>query len=109
MKSRPVILRAQARADVEEAIARYFKKGGEALALSFVDTLEKAFTHIGRQPATGSPRYAHALNLLGLRHWGMNKYPGLVFYFERPDHIDVWRVLHAERDIPAWMHEADTL
>jgi toxin ParE1/3/4 len=26
---------------------------------------------------------------------------------ERSDHVDVWRVLHAERDIPAWMRESD--
>jgi toxin ParE1/3/4 len=30
-----------------------------------------------------------------------------VFYIEMDDHIDVWRVLHGERDIPAWMHQPD--
>ena len=109
MRSRPVIPRALARADVDEAIVWYVKEGGEAVALGFVDALVQAFTHIGRQPATGSPRYAHAHNLPGLRHWGLNRYPWLVFYVERPDHIDVWRVLHAERDIPAWMREPDAL
>jgi toxin ParE1/3/4 len=29
----------------------------------------------------------------------------LVFYFERADDVDVWRVLHGQRDIPAWMKE----
>jgi len=29
-----------------------------------------------------------------------------VFYMERLDHIDVWRVLHMARDIPARWHEA---
>lgn len=29
--------------------------------------------------------------------------PYLIFYMEQADHIDVWRVLHAERDIPAWI------
>ncbi|HEY8332752.1 MAG TPA: type II toxin-antitoxin system RelE/ParE family toxin, partial [Tardiphaga sp.] len=56
-------------------------------------------------PATGSPRYAHELNLPGLRCWPLTRYPYLVFHVERPDHVDVWRVLHAGRDIPAWMHE----
>ena len=32
----------------------------------------------------------------------------LVFYVERPEHIDVWRVLHGQRDIPAWMQDPDT-
>jgi toxin ParE1/3/4 len=28
-----------------------------------------------------------------------------VLYIERASHIDVWRVLHAERDIPVWMKD----
>jgi toxin ParE1/3/4 len=31
-----------------------------------------------------------------------------VFYIERDDHIDVWRVLHAQRDIPALMREPES-
>jgi toxin ParE1/3/4 len=30
-----------------------------------------------------------------------------VFYVEREDHIDVWRVLHAQRNIPARMQEPE--
>lgn len=30
-------------------------------------------------------------------------FPYLVFHMPREDHVDVWRVLHGERDIPAWM------
>jgi hypothetical protein len=29
----------------------------------------------------------------------------MVFYVERSDHIDVWRVFHGRRDIPASMQE----
>ena len=44
------------------------------------------------------------------RVWPLKRYPWLVFYVERDDHIDVWRVLRAEQDIPAWMQEgADRL
>ena len=32
-------------------------------------------------------------------------YPYLLFYVERHDTIDVWRVLHGERDIPTWRRE----
>jgi hypothetical protein len=35
----------------------------------------------------------------------MRRYPYVVFYVEREDRIDVWRVLHTRRDIPARMHE----
>ena len=37
------------------------------------------------------------------------KYPHCVFYLERSDHIDVWRVLHGQRDIPASMQEPDLI
>jgi toxin ParE1/3/4 len=78
-------------------------ENAEQAALGFIDALEQAYVHIGRHPATGSPRYAHELNLPGLRSWSLTRYPHLVFYIEREDHIDVWRVLHGQRDIPAWL------
>lgn len=30
-------------------------------------------------------------------------FPPSDFYVEREDHVDVWRVLHGQRDIPAWL------
>ena len=27
----------------------------------------------------------------------------LVFYMEGRGHVDVWRILHGRKDIPAWM------
>ena len=57
--------------------------------------------------ATGSHRYAHELSLPGLRFWPLTRYPHLVFYIEMDDHIDMWRVLHGERHIPARMHQPD--
>lgn len=107
MKTKPIIPREQASRDVDEAVTFYLREAGEAVAMGFVDVLEKAYGHIARYPATGSPRYAHELNLPGLRAWPLTRYPQLVFYVELPDHIDVWRVLHGQRDIPAWMQELD--
>lgn len=107
MKAKAVVPREQASRDVDDAVAYYLSEASEAAALGFIDALERACTHIGRHPATGSPRYAHELNLPGLRAWPLTRYPYLVFYVERPDHIDVWRVLHGQRDIPAWMQGSD--
>ena len=107
MKSKPVIPRVLANRDVDEAINHYLDQDAEAAALGFVDALEQAYAHISRSAATGSPRYAHDLNLPGLRFWPLTRYPHLVFYIEMDHHIDVWCVLHGERDIPAWMHEPD--
>lgn len=107
MKTQPIIPRTQANRDVEDAVAYYLGEAGEAVALGFIDALQRAYSHISRHPGTGSPRYAHELNLPGLRYWPMTGYPHLVFYVEQSDHIDVWRVLHGHRDIPAWMQEPD--
>ena len=101
-----VVLRALARRDVDEAIDHYLSVAQAKVALGFVAALEQAYTLIGRQAAAGSPRYAHALNLPGLRSWPLTRYPYLVFYVEQDDFIDVWRVLHQERDLPAWMTQA---
>ena len=107
MKRKPIIPREQANRDVEDIVAYYMSEATEAAALGFIDALEHACTHISRHPATGSSRYAHELNLPGLRAWQLTRYPHIVFYVERPGHIDLWRVLHGQRDIPAWMQEPE--
>ena len=108
MSVKPVIPRALASRDVDQAIDHYLDEGGERVGLGFIDALEKAYRHIARHPASGAPRYAQELDLPGLRAWPLKRYPYLVFYVERDDHIDVWRVLHSQRDFPAWMREPET-
>lgn len=103
MKAKPIVPRSEANRDVDEAIDHYLSESAEQAALGFIDALEQAYADIARHPATGSPRYAHELNIPGLRSWSLKRYPYLVFFVEREDHIDVWRVLHGQRDIPAWL------
>ncbi len=103
MKSKPIVPRSDANRDVDEAIDHYLTGHAESAALGFIAALEQAYAHIARHPATGSPRYAHALSIPGLRFWPLTRYPYLVFFIKRDDHIDVWRVLHGQRDIPAWL------
>lgn len=107
MKRKSIIPREQANRDVNDVVAYYLREATEAVALGFIDALEQAYVHLGSHPATGSLRYAHELDLPGLRAWSLTRYPYLVFYIERSDHIDVWRVLHGQRDIPVWMQESD--
>jgi len=107
VKRKSIIPREQANQDVDDVVAYYLKEATETVAFGFIDALEQAYGHIGRHPATGSLRYAHELNLFGLRAWSLTRYPYLVFYVERSDHIEIWRVLHSQRDIPAWMQESD--
>ena len=105
MSGKPVVLRERAQRDIDEAVERYLGEAGPAVALEFIDALEDARRRIAEQPAAGSPRYAHELDIPGLRSRSVRGFPYLVFYVERPADIDVWRVLHGARDIPAWMRE----
>ena len=105
MRPKPVLPREAAVRDVDEAVTHYLDVNSVEAALGFIDALELAYTHIGRHPGSGSPRYAHELDLPGLRFWQLNRFPYVVFYVERPDYVDVWRVLHGHRDMPAWLRE----
>lgn len=105
MTSRPILPRELASRDVEDAVYYYLSEAGEQVALGFIEALEHAFLQLATQPAIGSPRYAHELNLPGLRSWPLQRYPYLIFYVDQPNHIDVWRVLPSQRDIPAWLRE----
>ncbi len=107
MSAKPVVARPLAQRDIDEALAHYGNEGGVEVALRFIDAVARAFGRVGAQPRAGSARHAHELELEGLRAWPVPRFPYLVFYVERADHIDVWRVLHAKRDIPAWMQDPD--
>ncbi|AMK21514.1 MULTISPECIES: type II toxin-antitoxin system RelE/ParE family toxin [unclassified Sphingobium] len=103
MTGKPVIPRAKARADVDLAVEHYAAEAGADVAFSFIDALEQAYIFMGEMPAAGSPRWSHELNLPGLRTIGLKGFPWLAFYLELETHVDVWRVLHAKRDMPAWL------
>ena len=103
MSGKPVVLRERARRDIDEAIEHYLSEAGPALALDFIDALDDTRRLIGERPASGSPRHAQELDIPGLRFQSVGRFPYLVFYVEREAEIDVWRVLHGARDIPAWM------
>ena len=107
MTTRRVIPRALAQRDIEAALDYYADAAGADVALRFVASLESAYRIIAERPAAGSPRFAHELALPGMRSRKLARFPYLVFYFDRGDQIDVWRVLHAQRDIPAWLTEIE--
>ena len=103
MIAKTVIPRALAERDVNDALDYYLREASPAVAFGLIDALENAYRLIGEQPNIGSSRYAYELNLPGLRSWALRDYPYIVFYALRDEHIEVWRVLHAASDIPAWM------
>ena len=106
MSAKLVVLRERARRDLDEAVEHYSNAASAAVALALIDALEDAFERLGAHPASGSPRYGRELDLPGLRSWVVRGFPYLVFYIERSANVDVWRILHAARDIPAWLRES---
>ena len=108
MTAKAVVPRRVALRDIDEAVAYYVVEVGEEGALRFIGAAEKTFARIGRHPASGSPRYAVELNLPGLRAMAITRHPHLVFYVDGGSHIDVWRVLHGERDVPTWLRTPES-
>ena len=100
MSRKPLIPRARARQDVEEAVDWYVAQRAPDAALRLIDSLEQAFAFIAERPAAGLPRHGEALDIPGLRSWKLEGFPYLVFYIETATCIDVWRVLHERQDVP---------
>ncbi|WOS66163.1 type II toxin-antitoxin system RelE/ParE family toxin [Sinorhizobium fredii] len=105
MNNKTVIPRELARRDVEAAIDYYAREGGTEVTLGFIDALQEAYSLIAGHSESGSLRYAYELGLPDLRTVSLKRYPYLVFYRDQPGYVEVWRVLHAKRDIPQWMQE----
>lgn len=105
MSARPLIVLLQAQRDVRSAVVFYRREAGASTAGRFIASLERQYRFIAQNPGAGSPRYASELGIDGLRDSMVKRFPYLVFYAEFADRIEVWRVLHARRDIPAQMRD----
>ena len=101
MTVRRAHLRSRAAADIDDALVYLREEAGDAVALDFINALEDGIEQITRSPNSGSLRFAYELAIPDLRAWGLRRFPYVVFYVPRADHIDIWRVLHTRRDIPS--------
>lgn len=99
----PLRVRPAADRDLDAALAFLLREGAPGAALQLLEEFEAALARIAGRPAIGSPRYAHLLP--ALRFWKLRRHEYLVFYVIQPDVIDVLRILHAKRDIPAALGE----
>ena len=95
-----VRLRLRAAADIEKAADYYLSEGGQQLAIEFVDAVQRTITRISRSPSTGSPRFVTEVDISDVRSLRVPRFPYIVFYVAADEEIDVWRVLHEQRDIP---------
>lgn len=102
---RKIIRRGLARTDIGQAAACHLEAAGFAVAERFVAAVQAAMEHSALYPEAGSARSAMSLHRPGLRSWPVKAFPYLVFYRDAGECLDVWRVLHAERDMPTWLRE----
>jgi len=102
---KPVSVRPRADTEID-ALADFIAKDNPGAAFRFLDAVQETFDMIGEQPGIGSRRYAHLPMLEGLRMWPVTNFEKhLVFHIERPGYIDVLRVLHGSRNLPAALME----
>jgi len=102
---KPVVPRQTASRDIEEAVDYLAREAGLDVALRFIDAFEQACLHISSHPGSGSPRFGWDLGRPGLRIWPVKGFGYLAFYREEEDFVDLWRVLHGARDIPASLRD----
>lgn len=108
MSAKPVLRRRSARIDIDSAADYYDREAGSDVALRFVDAVETAFRSIAERPRAASSIWSERLNLAGLRSRPVPRFPYLVFFVEHEEYIEVWRVLHARSDIPAWLGDGES-
>jgi toxin ParE1/3/4 len=107
VRQKPIVRRRRADDDIETAIAYYLNEAGAEVATDFANQLEESLRTISRQPAIGSPRYGHLVQITELRHWPVKGFPYLLFYIEKENRIELARVLHSSMDIPSWLHDIE--
>lgn len=107
MSLKPITQREAARRDIDDAIGFYLTEANETVALGLIDDLEAAYAQVRQMPQAGSNRYGFELQIEGLKSWPLKPYPYVLFYIEYQGTIEVWRVLHGQRDIPAGLSPPD--
>ena len=98
---KPGVLRPQAEIDLIDITQWYAEQGGLPLAERFFQSAREAIKTIERTPGIGSPRLGQLAGVDGLRSWPLNDFPVRWFYFDRPDFVDVVRLLGERQDIAA--------
>ncbi len=102
----PAQFRTKATNDVDEAVSYYVAEADAEVAMRFVDELERTIRQLELHPELGSLRFAFELDLPGVRSFRVDGFPHLIFSLIRTDHLDVLRVLHTSRDVPATMQDS---
>lgn len=88
--------------DLEELADHFLRHAGHAVALRFIDRAERAFNQLVATPGIGAPLGLDELPYEDIRRWHIGGFDRLmILYRPTADGIEVIRVLHTARDLPA--------
>ena len=76
------------------------------IATRFIDAFEAVLERLQQFPRQGTPWPTGNPELQGIRRLLMTTFRIWIFYRETPTHIEIVRVLHGSRDLPALLDEA---
>ena len=95
---KPEVIKPLADHDLVHAVA-YYESEKPSLGAQFLQEFRAVIMAIRQNPRIGSQRYIHLIPGMRVRH--VARFPFLVLYLERESAIEVIRVLHIRRDLPA--------
>ena len=99
-------VRPLADSDIDAHVGYLAQEAGDAVALRFLEALERTLTALAERPALGSPRHLDDPRLEGMRVRPVAGFRRvLVFYLTIGTAVEVVRVLHGARDIPPLLDE----
>lgn len=103
----PARLRPLAEDDLVQRTRHCRTEAGHDVAERFFDTAVDTLRTIEEMPAIGSPRLGEMCDIPGLRSFRIAGFPCGWFYFDRPHHLDVVRLLHYAQDLPGLLAAPD--
>ena len=100
--TKPSRLREEVLLDIDEALNYYLTEAPHVVH-GFESAVLEALGHVEKFPGTGSKRYQSSDGEKVLRFWTLTKFPYAIFYFERPEYVEINRVLHQASNIPVYL------
>lgn len=100
-------LRPLAEDDLVERTRYYSAEGGTDLGVRIFEAAVASLRAVETMPGTGSPRVGELCDIPGLRVRRVPGFPVGWFYFVRPDHADVVRLLSDAQDLPVVLADLD--
>jgi toxin ParE1/3/4 len=100
-------LRPLAEGDLVARTRYHRAEGGRDLGVRFFEAAVASLRAIEKMPDAGSPRVGELCDIPGLRVRRVPGFPVGWFYFVRPDHADVVRLLADAQDRPVILADLD--